>query len=69
MPKYEELKEPSEEDKMVLEVATNRLSWAQELNTMSFPHANFITVENGEDAAPHYRGYYEFPNLGLEIQS
>lgn len=34
-----------------------------------FLHANFITVENGKDAAPHYRDHYGFPNLGLEPQS
>lgn len=52
---------------MILEVATNGLSWAQEFNTMSLSHMNLITAENGEDAAPHYRDHNEFPNWVLNL--
>lgn len=54
---------------MTLEVATNGVPWAQELNTMSLSDTNLTTAENGEDTAPHYRDHYEFPNLTFESQS
>lgn len=67
--KYEEAKRPDEEGRMTLEVATNGVPWAQELNTMSLSDTNLTTAENGEDTAPHYRDHYEFPNLTFESQS
>lgn len=67
--KYKESKRPSEEGRMILEFATNGVSWAQEFNLTSLSHSNLITTENGEDVALHCKGHYEFPNLGLEPPS
>ncbi|KAI4548264.1 hypothetical protein MG293_000594 [Ovis ammon polii] len=43
-----EAKRPSEEGRMILEVATNGVSWVQELDAISLSHTNLTPAENVE---------------------